>query len=260
MFYKLFLICLICTRINLYAEDTSSILEDAYKSYQSGENAKTIIERQRAFNKSLKLYSQLEDTYHPNFGDGKLFYNLANSYFQVEEYPLAIYYYKKALQLMPRSDKVKQNLVVAQQKAGLPSSTIVSLYDQVFFFHSKFSLPERLKTFFLLSVLLIALIAVKIWNPQYKLKFLITLVAVCSIALLISVLYTSYFAPMEAVLVKASPLYKDAGTQYATVSELPILGGSTVQVLAIKPDGQWLKILAPSGDLGYVPSTAIKII
>lgn len=260
MLQKILTLLFICAGCSLCADDNSKLLDEAYKSYQTGENAQTIIERQKNFNRSLKIYSQLNEMFHPDFGDGKLFYDLANSYFQVEEYPSAIYYYHKALKLNPRSDKVKQNLSVAQQKAGLPTSTFVSLYDQVFFFHSKFSLPERLRTFFIFGLILIALIAWSIWKPTKRLKTPMILASICTGAMLVSVLYSGYFAPMEAVIIKSTPLYKDAGTHYATVSELPILGGNVVQVLAIQQDGKWLKVFAPSGDLGYVPSNTVKII
>lgn len=245
---------------SMEADETETMMQDAYENYVAGEKAQTIAERSEDFNRALGLYMKLDVLFNPEFGNGKLFYNIANSYFQVEEYPWAIVYYNRAHKLMPRNERVTQNLAVALQKAGVQSSSFVTLYDQAFFFHSKFALPERLQLFFLFSVILLALILLFIWKPHLKLKTPIILAAICFGAMLISVTYTRYFAPIDAIVVESTPLYKDAGTQYAVVSELPILAGNKVQVLDVRQNGHWLKILDPSGNLGYVQNKNIRII
>ena len=78
--------------------------------------------------------------------------------------------------------------------------------------------------------------------------------------MLLSLCYTRYLAPIQAVIIRGSTLSRDAGEQYAKVSNQPISSGSTVMVLDVVHDGQWLKILSPSGELGYVPYTVIRII
>ncbi|MCC5709535.1 hypothetical protein LH488_27915, partial [Klebsiella pneumoniae] len=61
--------------------------DEAYQSYVEGEKAQTIADRKTQFNHALTLYKDLDNKYHPDFGNGKLFYNIANTYFQLGEYP-----------------------------------------------------------------------------------------------------------------------------------------------------------------------------
>lgn len=42
-----------------------------------------------------------------------LYYNMGNTYYKMREYPMAIYYYEKALKLDPGNDDVKTNLAIA---------------------------------------------------------------------------------------------------------------------------------------------------
>lgn len=255
-------VCLLLCGFSIAVEANESEIfeQDAYETYVEGEKAKTIAERKTDFNKALGLYMKLDVMYNPEFGTGKLFYDIANSYFQVEEYPWAILYYNRSLKLMPRNERVAHNLAVALQKAGIQSSSFVTIYDQAFYFHNKFALPERLRLFFIFGIILLVLISLSIWNPSRKLKIPIIIAALCCGAMLISVAYTRYFAPIDAIVIEATPLYKDAGTQYATVSELPVMPGNKVQVLDIRYNGEWLKVLDPSGNLGYVLNKTIRII
>lgn len=224
----------------------------ADESYRTGEVAKNIAERKNAFNAALALYMQLEKDYKPQFGDGRLYYNLGNTYFQLEEYPLAILFYLKAQALMPREKQVQTNLVLARSKLSLPHSNTGS-----FLF---LSLPERLQIFTALIVTSLLLLSAWIWTDNYWFKRLsyVTLVLVGLIVLTLA--YTRYLSPLEGVLVQASDLYRDAGTQYAKVGEEPLPAGSTVEMLASHPSGKWFKVLASSGAIGYVPQSAIRAV
>ncbi len=42
-----------------------------------------------------------------------LYYNLGNTYYKMREYPMAIYYYEKALKLDPSNEEVQTNLAIA---------------------------------------------------------------------------------------------------------------------------------------------------
>ena len=44
-----------------------------------------------------------------------LYFNLGNTYYKMREYPMAIYYYEKALKLDPSSEEAQVNLAIANQ-------------------------------------------------------------------------------------------------------------------------------------------------
>ncbi len=235
-------------------------LQDAEAQYSLGEHAKTVAERKEAFNKALKDYLFLEKVFDPIYGNGKLYYNLGNVNFQLEEYPLAAYYYYKALSLMPRNNDVKDNLSMALHNLNLPSQQNPSVFRKVFFFHTFFSLPERLRLFFLFSLACIVTLSLFIWLRKQWLQFPIALLGAISLLFLGSLLYARYLEPIEGVLVHAAVLHRDAGSQYALISDKPLSAGLKVQVLDLRENGAWLKVLSPEGNIGFLKQSEIRLI
>ena len=240
--------------------ETKSQLKEAQAEYFKGETAATLGKRQDAFNKALAFYTDFESQYHPIYGNGKLYYNIANSYFQVGEYPWAILYYYRAHALMPRSNKVTDNLEVTLQKVGITAKKEKSVFDKIFFFHKNLSLPERLQTFFTLALFALAFSSLYIWKRNQWLKKGAILATLLSGVFLCSLGYSHYIASTEGVIVRSTALYRDAGYQYAKVIEEPVLSGNKVVILDTTADGKWLKIFTPDGDLGYVPNESIRVI
>lgn len=232
----------------------------AFAEYVRGETATTIGSREDAFNSSLSQYTNLEKIHQPIFGNGKLYFNIANSYFQVAEYPFAALYYYRAQQLMPQNDAVINNLAVTLEKLGVNKKVEVGVFQNIFFFHFNYSLPQRLRLFFSLSLGAIILASFYIWNCTKIFEKTAQFFAIFAVVILISVAYTQYISPIEGVLVKASGLYRDAGYQYTKVQEEPILSGEKLEVLEIVDEGRWFKVISPDGDLGYVPQESLRII
>lgn len=255
-----FIVALLPFFIIQHFSSAKSKLKDAYENYISGEKAETIAERQNAFNKALTLYSQLETEYQPYYGNGKLFYDIANTYFQLGQYPRAVYYYNQALVLMPRNEAVKQNLKVALTKLNLTPASDDSIFRSIFFFHYLLSLPERFEAFFFLGCLVIGFLSAYIWKKINWIKNCLIVFSLLCCIFLLSILYSIYLSPIEGVVIRSTSLYRDAGYQYAKVQEEPVLAGSKVEVLGVPEDGKWLKILSSDGTLGFIPGESIKII
>lgn len=241
-------------------DDPASMLHEADQFYRTGETAKTVDERKKAFNQALERYSELEQKYQPEFGNGKLYYNIANTYFQLDDLPQSIYYYTRALELSPRDPAARRNLAQAQYKLKLPVAPPPTLSWKSIASASFLSLPERLNLFFWTILLLFVLASFYIWNRSRWLKPLIGIVAAGSLVMLSSLIYSRYIAPQEAVLIHPSNLYRDAGTQYAKVMPEPLQAGLKVEVVNVRESGSWLKILTSDGSLGYVPVDAIKLL
>lgn len=234
--------------------------ELAYKSYLQGESAGTISERKEGFNKALELLLKLDQEYNPLFGNGKLYYDLGNTYFQLEEYPLAIFYYRRAESLMPRDGNVSYNLSVAQQKLDLPTSNSTDPFSSVFFFHTYLSLPERLQLFSFLVISLLVFYSIYIWYSSKILKGILIVIAVPALILLGSLGYSRYFSPINAVVVRSVDLRRDAGFQYAKIGEQPIAAGTDVRVQGTAAEGAWLKILVAPDSFGYVPKETLRVV
>lgn len=236
-------------------------LSKAEQFYSQGENGKTIAERTEAFNQALALYLNLEKEYSPINGNGKLYYNIGNTYYQLSEYPLAIFYYYQSQLLMPRSEQTVQNLKLALSKIGLPPpSSRDSPFSNIFFFHVYFSLPERMQFFAVAACMTLIFASLYIWLEWKKLKLLIGAALIISIVFFCSICYSKYLAPAEAVVIQASSLYRDAGDQYAKVQKDPVQSGTKVEVLAVQRNGAWLKVLTSDGMLGYLPQKNLRLL
>ncbi len=235
-------------------------LKKAYEEYVLGEKAKSVPNRIDAFNKSLSIYAELFTKYEPNGGNGKFYYNIANNYFQLGEYPWAILYYNRAINLMPRDGRVLQNLNIALDKLGIKQEKEVNVFRKFFFFHFGLSKPEKLQLFLTLSSLVIVLSSFYIWKRiiiwkrlSFVSLFLITL-------LLISLIYSFYFAPIKAIFVKSTAIHRGAGVEYAKIDQEPVKAGEKVEILQVLDDGKWLKVLTNDGNIGFVSQEAAKII
>ncbi len=255
-----FLCLLLLGGLALSFRGGDSRLKDAADNYQTGEKAKTVAQRKQAFNQALDLYVALEQDYQPQYGTGRLYYNIGNTYFQLGQYGWAILYYQRAKALMPRADRVQHNLAVVQDKLSLPHSDEKGLIGRVFFFHTYFSLPERLQLFAVFCLFTLFFYSAYLWSKHvWYLKSAVVAGSLMGIMLL-SLGYTRYLAPLEATLVQSTELRRDAGEQFAKVTQQPLPTGMTLEVLSILPDGSWFKVLSPNGELGYVPQDAIRLI
>lgn len=258
----MFFIFIVLLELTFLAKRNGDVrLKEAEDSYYAAEQAKTVANRQEGFNRALKFYKELEAEYQPEFGTGKLYFNLANSYYQLEEYPWAILYYYKASALMPREVKVAQNLKSALNKLSLSNESKQNVFDQIFFFHHYLSLPERLQLFFLFALVALFFASWKIWLKKRWINFILFVSLLFASLMLLSVSYTRYLTPLEGVIVRSTNLYRDAGVQYAKATDQPIPSGTKVEVKdVLLRNGKWLKIATPEGQFGYVPNDSIVII
>lgn len=256
----LFLLAIILIPSLKIQKDADTILQEALSHYQGGEESKTIASRKENFNTALQNYLNLEKNADPKFGNGKLYYNIANSFFQLSEYPWAVLYYNKAINLMPRNEEVRRNLSIALNKLNLPKLEENNVYHSLFFFHYLLSVPEQLQSFFISGLLLLALLSLYIWKWHPLIKYGIALAGAVCFIFLLSLSYAHYIEPVQGVMVQASALYRDAGMQYAKAVIKPVPAGLKVDVLNSKDQGQWLKIVTPDGNLGYVPMESIRLI
>lgn len=243
-----------------HAVAAASPLQEAYESYQAGERADTVAKREEVFNHALEIYVEAEKGSHPDFGNGKLYYDIANTYFQLEQYPLAVFNYYRALKLMPGNYSAQHNLKVALDKAGVTPPNEDSIFRRIFFLQYDLSLPQRLQLFFLFSLLLIAAISCFVWKNSTLWKRAIGVFAILWVVSLLSLGYSRYFSPIEGVIINSSATYRGPGTEYAVNEGNPILAGTKVHVLELLQEGKWLKVMTSDGQIGYLQSSTLRIL
>lgn len=234
-------------------------LQAANQSYTTGEQAQTLAKRQEDFNRAMTLYAILERDHRFFDDNGILDFKIANTYYQLEQYPWAVLYYYRAMNAMPRNNEVKVNLELALHQLGIVPQQEQSIFRKVFFLNTYWSLLERLYLFFGLFVIALAVTSLYIWRVIAVKQAVIFVWILCGV-ILTSIGYTFYFTPVKAVVVESSLLYRSAGEEYAAVSEQPILSGEQVQVVEVLKEGTWLKVITGDKTLGYLSARKIRII
>jgi tetratricopeptide (TPR) repeat protein len=233
---------------------------EAYRSYQKAERSQVSAEREEHFNKSLMLYKHLEDDYQTSHGNGKLQYNIANTYFQLGQYPSAVLYYQKALKLDPWNDQAWANLQVALKKLQISNADARPWWQSIF--SPSLGIPEtqRLQMFFALALAAILFAAFYIWKEIEKFKSYAWIASSLAFAVLVSLVLTHFSEPAEAIVLRPSDVYRDAGKQYAKVQSNPLPEGVKLQIIELTDEGRWAKVRTPEGVQGFVPIDRIGII
>ena len=90
------------------------------------------------YNAAIKKYNLILSS---NLESPELYYNLANSFFKINEIHQAIYYYEKALKIKPDFDDAKENLEICNlplidKIEEIPELMITSLYNNIINFLS----------------------------------------------------------------------------------------------------------------------------
>ena len=122
---KLSLILVFLISFNLYGND--SLFVSANSDYANQE-----------YNAAIKKYNLILSS---NLESHELYYNLANSFFKINEIHQAIYYYEKALKIKPDFDDAKENLEICNLQLidkieEIPELMITSLYNNIINFLS----------------------------------------------------------------------------------------------------------------------------
>ncbi len=122
---KLSLILVFLVSFYLYGND--SLFVSANSDYANQE-----------YNAAIKKYNLILSS---KLESPELYYNLANSFFKINEIHQAIYYYEKALKIKPDFDDAKENLEICNLQLidkieEIPELMITSLYNNIINFLS----------------------------------------------------------------------------------------------------------------------------
>jgi hypothetical protein len=232
-----------------------SALEEAQRQYEAGKQSKTLIEKRNAFNAALTIYLHLQEQQNIRGIEGKFYYNLGNILFQLQQYPLATYYYYQANHFIPRDQQVRENLNKTLYQLGVPMRD-----DKKYFLFPSLSLAEL--SYMTVGMILILFICIfcYLFRRVRWLRNSIIFFAIVSLALGVALAYMRYFAPIEAVFIRSTILHRTPQEDAKKVGTVPILAGSKAKVLEQDQEGKWLKLVTPDKQLGYAPYTAIRII
>ncbi len=116
MGFKRFGILSLCFFLSLMlvAQDAADKFERANNAYVEGN-----------FEQSEDLYRQLLEE---GYDSSELYFNLGNTYYRLDQIPLAILYYEKALKVHPRNKDYQYNLSIAKSKIEEPLEEVPEFF------------------------------------------------------------------------------------------------------------------------------------
>ena len=230
-------------------------LEEASRYYQKGENAQDLFERKKAFNQALYFYQEVERNHPPLTHSSRLYQAIANTYFQLQEYPWSILYDYRALEIEPRNPEILNHLAEAQQELNIPSNPNRPWINRWLSFNYFLSLPQRWEIFFWLALFTLAVCLLV--KEKRITRLLMIIIGLWALNLLVSF----YFTPIEAILVESTGLYREPNLTQAQLLPVPLQAGIKVNVIDTAQEGKWLKIrMEEDNTVGYIPFKTARII
>lgn len=236
------------------------LLSEANTFYEKGLKASTLGEKSNAFNQSLSLYLELEQSLPLSSRSSTLNAVIADNYAQLGEYARAILYDYRAIKLDPSNSLLLQHLMEAEQKLGLPSTYHEDTFNRFLSFNNTLTVPHRLQVFFILSCLLIAAASWLIWRPSLLTKIATFTVGLFTFIIFSNLILSFYFTPLEGILIAPSGLYRQPDITQSQLTFTPLLKGTKLTILDWAEEGQWLKVADKDGKVGFVPSQILEII
>lgn len=261
LFYLFFLLAIgVGSYVLLFRQSVEVELKEANAAYRDGVESRTINERKLAFNRALTLYSELERKGNLALGNGRLYQNVGNIYYELESYPFALLYYYRALELNPGSFSIMEDIQRTRARLSLPVEDEASVFKNLFFFHFHLSLPKRLQLLFLFAVGALVLGSGAVWYRSRLSVWGAGALSFLTLLLTLSVLYTGYVEPLNGVLIEATLLTREAEVDSEWVVKEPIPAGTRVSVVDIDQKGRWLKVMTSDGTLGFTAAKRIRVI
>ncbi|MDP1879706.1 MAG: SH3 domain-containing protein [Parachlamydiaceae bacterium] len=234
---------------NLFCQSFESLAQNAYIELEKGENTESIDQRKINFNQALFLYLQAEqiDSQNPDIDQV-----IAYIFSQLNEYPLSILYYYRALKHGVDESRILPLLKETQNQAGLSSVNLAPINFLTFFTDY-----QKNYILFLLLIGIIILFICNTWIPSKWVKFSLVFSLGISTFFLVLLMFSYYTQSLEGVLINASELYDPI---HQRNFEDPILAGTKVEILELISNEDWIKIKDSENRMGFISLKNIKII
>lgn len=123
------------------AENDTQLLQEANSFFHQANEKQDPEESKKLYEKALLRYQKLSR----DGSNGKLFYNIGNTYFKLGDIGRAIVSYRRAEQLIPADENLQQNLnyVLSKRQDAIQKEQKEKLLQTLFFLHYDLSHETR---------------------------------------------------------------------------------------------------------------------
>lgn len=230
-------------------ENETQLFDEANTAYNNGD-----------FEAAIEGYSKIEDLGRESV---VLFFNKANAYYKLKNYPMSILYYEKALVLDPTNEDIKTNLQIANLTKvdkidPVPQSVFVKWWRT-----AKESLRPNAWAWLSVALLFVSLAFLLLFflsrvQGLRKTGFFVSLVFF--VAFVFSVIFAAqsrhdYFTCDDAIIVTPSVTMMSAPTKSG--QELLILHEGTKVKIVGSVEG-WNKVKLSDGNIGWIKTADMR--
>lgn len=231
------------------AQKLDSLFNAANKNYQ-----------QENYVEALDGYQQIEND---EFESAELYYNMANSYYKMNQVAPAIYYYEKALMLSPNNKDIMFNLEFANQMIldniePLPKSIGQKLMDTVVL---RLTYEEWAKTAVIFAFVFAFLFLLYHFSYSTSKKRVYFVTSIITVLLVTTTLFFAYRNfhyvqnNIQAIIFSDQVDVKNAPTKSSELY-FELHEGTKVYILETLDD--WKKIKIADGKIGWIESSHLK--
>ena len=239
-------------------QDNGLLLEQANTFFHQANETRNDDEKIKLYKKALLRY----ETVSNEIANGKLFYNIGNTYFMLDDIGRAIVNYRRADQFIPGNEQLQQNLDLALEKRQdiIPVKQEEKLLRTLFFWH--YDLSERARTVIFACVygMFWTCVGLMLLTPLPIPRWLPATLLVVTMMFSTSLL-TERFGAKEAtgVIVARKIIARQGdGLNYQPSFTAPLHAGTEFTLLEQR--GKWLHVELYDGRHCWLPTQSSELI
>ena len=245
--------------INHSQADFTKVFTEANSFFRQAGTVKDTARAAELYNKALLRYEHIaQEGVH----NGKLYYNIGNTYFRLHDLGRAVLNYHRAQRYLPDDENLNQNLAFAlsQQVDKIVPKQEEQIMKTLLFWH--YDLPQSLRWWiFGTAYLLFWIIAVVKLARQHRGPGLAALFPLLIAMLMGGSLLVNYFWPpkqLGVLVAKEVVARKGDGLSYQPSFTDPLHAGLNFGLIAKR--GNWLQIELRNGQCCWVPVSSAEMI
>lgn len=195
--------------------------------------------------------------------NGKLYYNIGNAYFRMNDFGRAILNYRRAEQFIPNDPNLQQNLESARKRRTdrIEEQQRTKVLKTVFFWHYDLSARTRSTIFTIAFLILWGCAAARLFFPRPFLKWVIGVSAALSVFFLASILveHSNLRKHRPGVILAQEVIARKGDSEtYQPSFKEPLHAGT--EFTLVEDRGEWLHLELIDSRRCWIPSKAAGLV
>ncbi|MBU4263343.1 MAG: tetratricopeptide repeat protein [Proteobacteria bacterium] len=239
-------------------QQDSSIFAEANSFFHQANSADDPKQTRQLYEKALLRYEQIARDVH----NGRLYYNIGNTYVALDDIGRALVNYRRAEKLMPGDENITQNLayVLSKRQDVIPAQQGEKLLQTLFFWHYDLSHHTRLLLFSGCYVLFWLAAGLMSFTPVPVSRWLTGSLLALSLLFATSLLFEQLAAsPATGVIVTSEVVARQGdGRNYQPSFTAPLHAGTEFRLLEKRTN--WLRVELNDGRKCWLPVQSCELV